>query len=151
MGLPAAMRALCAPCLLLAALIGAWVGTIAAATSGLAIAAALSPTIAAATGSATDSLRFTPGSVALPADAPTLLDKLTWRLTADGKRRVELLAYATGSEASEARRLSLDRAVAVRTYLATRGVSPTRVILRPLGNREPDGIPADRVDLVTID
>jgi outer membrane protein OmpA-like peptidoglycan-associated protein len=140
---------------MLAALVGAWGGTMTAATSDLAIAAALSPSDDAATGGAsteTGTLRFTPGSVALPADAPALLDKLASRLTADGKRRVELLAYATSdNEASAARRLSLDRAMAVRTYLAARGVSPIRVILRPLGNRGPEGIPVDRVDLVALD
>jgi outer membrane protein OmpA-like peptidoglycan-associated protein len=152
------MRALRILCLFLAALVGVRGSSMTAAAFDLAIADALSPSGDTATGGArteTDSIRFTRGSVALPADAPALLDKLASRLTADGKRRLELLAYATSdndaSEASEARRLSLDRAVAVRSYLAARGVSPTRVILRPLGDRGPDGIPADRVDLVALD
>jgi outer membrane protein OmpA-like peptidoglycan-associated protein len=149
-----AMRASRAFCLLLAALLGAWGSTLACAAPDLMIAAASSPGVDAAAGKATtgtDSLRFAPGSVALPADAPALLDKLASRLAADGKRRVELLAYSTGNEASEARRLSLDRAIAVRAYLAARGVSPARVILRPLGGRGPEGIPADRVDMVALD
>ncbi|MGO8918656.1 MAG: OmpA family protein [Stellaceae bacterium] len=97
------------------------------------------------------SVRFAPGGSELPADAEPVLDRLASRLDADGKSRVELLAYASGSnENSRARRLSLDRAIAVRAYLTARGVSQTRVIVRALGNGAP-GSGGDRVDVVPLD
>jgi outer membrane protein OmpA-like peptidoglycan-associated protein len=150
------MRAFRVSCLLLVGVTGAWGGVLPHAVPGLALAASVpAPSVdaaAMAAGTETASLRFTPGSVALPADAPTVLDKLASRLTADRNRRIELLAYATSrTDASDARRLSLDRAVAVRAYLTAQGVAPVRVILRPLGERAPVGTPADRVDMVALD
>jgi outer membrane protein OmpA-like peptidoglycan-associated protein len=59
-----------------------------------------------------------------------------------------LLAYAKGTEdsASQARRLSLSRALAVRGYLIEQGVLPTRMDVRALGNKADDD-PRDRVDV----
>lgn len=95
------------------------------------------------------SVRFAPGRAALPADAHPILDRLASRLDSNRGSRVELLAYASGSnEESRARRLSLDRALVVRDYLTARGVSRSRVILRPLGNHPPE---ADRVDVVSLE
>jgi outer membrane protein OmpA-like peptidoglycan-associated protein len=59
-----------------------------------------------------------------------------------------LLAYAKGTAdaASRARRLSLTRALAVRTYLMEQGVLPTRIDVRALGNKAEED-PRDRVDV----
>jgi len=59
-----------------------------------------------------------------------------------------VLAYAAGvpDDPSDARRLSLARAIAVRSALLADGVSSSRVYLRALGSAATDG-PADRVDL----
>ncbi len=97
------------------------------------------------------SVRFTPGGSALPEAAHTVLDQVASRLESDDKSRVELLAYASGSNLnSRARRLSLDRAMAVRGYLARRGVSRSRVLLRALGNRHAGG-DGDCVEVVTLE
>jgi outer membrane protein OmpA-like peptidoglycan-associated protein len=97
------------------------------------------------------SVPFAPGGSELPAAARPVLDRLASRLDSDGKSRIELLAYASGSNLnSRARRLSLDRAIAVRAYLATRGVPETRVIVRALGNGEA-GDGGDRVEIVPLD
>jgi outer membrane protein OmpA-like peptidoglycan-associated protein len=97
------------------------------------------------------SVPFAPGGSELPAAARPVLDRLASRLDSDGKSRVELLAYASGSnQNSRARRLSLDRAIAVRAYLEARGVAETRVIVRALGNGEA-GDGGDRVEIVPLD
>jgi outer membrane protein OmpA-like peptidoglycan-associated protein len=84
----------------------------------------------------------------LGAEARGTLDGLLPRLEADERLRVEVLGYATaGSDASQARRVSLARALAVRTYLVDKGIKTSRVDVRALGSR-PEGEPADRVDLV---
>ncbi len=59
------------------------------------------------------------------------------------------MAYAGGDNdnASQARRLSLSRALAVRSYLIEQGVRSTRIDVRALGNKT-DVEPADRVDLI---
>jgi outer membrane protein OmpA-like peptidoglycan-associated protein len=76
------------------------------------------------------------------------LDALVPRLAGDDRLRVEILGYASpGSDASQARRLSLSRALAVRTYLVANGIKTSRVDVRALGSR-PEGEPADRVDLL---
>jgi outer membrane protein OmpA-like peptidoglycan-associated protein len=64
--------------------------------------------------------------------------------------RLQLLAYADGEgiTPSKARRLSLSRALAVRSYLIDNGVRSTRIDVRALGNKQGDG-PGNRVD-VTI-
>lgn len=65
--------------------------------------------------------------------------------------RVQLLAYAAGTEetASQARRLSLSRALAVRSFLISQGVRSTRMDVRALGNKVESG-PANRVDAVLV-
>jgi outer membrane protein OmpA-like peptidoglycan-associated protein len=84
----------------------------------------------------------------LSPKARETIDELLPRLTADERLRVEVLGYAAGStDASQARRVALARALAVRSYLAEKGIKTTRVDVRALGGR-PDGDPPDRVDLV---
>ena len=48
-----------------------------------------------------------------------------------------------------ARRLSLSRALQVRSYLIDQGVRSTRIDVRALGANVPSG-PADRVDIKTV-
>jgi len=60
------------------------------------------------------------------------------------------MAYAGGGgDASKARRLSLSRALAVRTYLIEQGIGSTRIDVRALGNAA-EGGPPDRVDLLML-
>jgi len=65
-----------------------------------------------------------------------------------GARRVQLEAYGgtPGDKSSEARRLALKRALAVRQLLIDNGVPSTRIDVRALGGVDDKG-PNDRVDV----
>jgi outer membrane protein OmpA-like peptidoglycan-associated protein len=62
--------------------------------------------------------------------------------------RVELQAFggAPGDKGSDARRLSLKRALAIRQILIEDGVSPDRIDVRAMGGADDSGLP-DRVDV----
>jgi outer membrane protein OmpA-like peptidoglycan-associated protein len=97
-------------------------------------------------------LVFQPGSADLPAGGETTLKELAQKLNVDESLRLQVVAYADGTpeQASQARRLSLSRALTVRSYLIGQGVRSTRIDVRALGSRAGDG-PADRVDLLIGD
>lgn len=80
------------------------------------------------------------------------LQELSNRMKESENLRVQLLAYAEGSPetASQARRLSLSRALAVRSFLINQGVRSTRMDVRALGNKAESG-PRDRVDAVLVE
>jgi outer membrane protein OmpA-like peptidoglycan-associated protein len=112
------------------------------------------PVVAPATAAAgTHSILFAPGAADVPSEAHATLDALARRLATNGSLRLQVIAYAKGSddEASRARRLSLARAIAVRAYLIEKGVPGVRMDVRALGNRITGPGPADRVDLVVLD
>jgi outer membrane protein OmpA-like peptidoglycan-associated protein len=94
-------------------------------------------------------IAFAQGSAELSAAARSTLDDLALRMQSEASLRAQLLAYAAdaGDGGSQARRLSLSRALAVRAYLIDRGVRSTRLDVRALGSNVPDG-PPDRVDIV---
>ncbi|MBL4721663.1 MAG: OmpA family protein [Alphaproteobacteria bacterium] len=94
-------------------------------------------------------IRFAPTSPDLPPKAKTALDALAKKLNSDTGLRVQLHGYASGpSESpSQARRLSLFRALSVRTFLMKKGIRSTRIDVRALGSKE-DGGPKDRVDVL---
>ncbi|MBT6117743.1 MAG: OmpA family protein [Rhodospirillaceae bacterium] len=81
--------------------------------------------------------------------AKKTLSDVAQSMKADDNARLQLLAYAAGAEneSSKARRLSLSRALAVRSYLIAEGVRSTRIDVRALGNKT-EAEPADRVDLL---
>ena len=85
-----------------------------------------------------------------PADT-RLLNGIAARLRQDENTRLEVLGYASGTPETnrESRRLSLERALAVRSYLIDQGVRRTRIDVRALGQTAPQG-PADRVDLLLV-
>ena len=64
--------------------------------------------------------------------------------------RVELQAFGgtKGDKGSDARRLSLKRALAIRQVLIDDGVSPDRIDVRAMGGVDDTG-PTDRVDVYT--
>ncbi|WP_073954006.1 OmpA family protein [Thalassospira sp. TSL5-1] len=97
------------------------------------------------------SLPFAGDSFELDASAKKSLDKVIGNLAKNGDLRVQLQAYAAGESqnASKARRLSLSRALQVRSYLIDGGVRSTRIDVRALGANVPSG-PADRVDIKTV-
>ncbi len=88
--------------------------------------------------------------IADSARAP--LQKLSDTMKKSENLRVQLMAYAGGTSetASQARRLSLSRALAVRSFLINQGVRSTRMDVRALGNKA-EGGPSDRVDAVLVE
>jgi len=94
---------------------------------------------------------FAPSSARLDSDGQSTLGPVSAALAKNSKLRVELKAYARGntSTVSQARRLSLSRALAIRSHLIKRGVRATRIDVRALGNKVPDGVP-NRVDLLVF-
>lgn len=97
------------------------------------------------------SLQFASDSADINSLAEGVLDELVQIMKQDEGLRVQLLAYAEGTAetASRARRLSLSRALAVRSYLIDRGVRSTRMDVRALGNSVAQG-PEDRVDVIVL-
>ena len=61
--------------------------------------------------------------------------------------RLQLLAYAGGQDlsTSKARRMSLSRALAVRSFLINKGVRSTQIDVRALGSKTNEK-PVNRVD-----
>ncbi|MBF0375404.1 MAG: OmpA family protein [Alphaproteobacteria bacterium] len=102
-----------------------------------------------APGGASLTLPFAADSAALSNEARQALTELGQRMGREDAIHVVLQAYAAGGEdtAYLAKRLSLSRALTVRSFLMDQGVRSTRIEVRALGNRVPNG-PADRVDLM---
>jgi outer membrane protein OmpA-like peptidoglycan-associated protein len=84
------------------------------------------------------------------ADKPQLR-QLVDRMLKDENLRVELVAYAEGTDATanKARSLSLTRAQSIRGYLIDQGLRNSRVDMRVLGHKVKEGNP-DRVDIVVL-
>lgn len=76
------------------------------------------------------------------------LASVAGRLKGDENLRLTVVAYASGSadQPSTARRLSLARALAVRSYLIEQGIDNLRINVQAEGSRNAGGQP-DRVDL----
>jgi outer membrane protein OmpA-like peptidoglycan-associated protein len=94
---------------------------------------------------------FEQGSPDLTDSAIATLDALAASLKANSGLRIQLQAFASGSDetAPEARRLSLKRALNVRGHLVEREIRNTRMDVRALGIKSAGG-PADRVDAVIV-
>ncbi|MEQ8392791.1 MAG: OmpA family protein [Thalassospira sp.] len=97
------------------------------------------------------SLGFAADSFELSNAAKSELNQVISAMNKDDSLRIQLQAYAAGdgANASKARRLSLSRALQVRSYLIDQGVRSTRIDVRALGANVPSG-PADRVDIKTV-
>ncbi len=98
-------------------------------------------------------VRFGAGASDIPEDGKSALDAAAASLAADPKARLQLVAYASGSadDPVAARRVSLTRAVQMRSYLIAKGVPSVRMEVRALGDQNVGSGPADRVDLVIVD
>lgn len=92
-------------------------------------------------------VRFLSGKSEITEQAQALLDELAGRLL-QSSVRVRLAAFSgrAGDLSSEARRLSLARALAIRNYLSAKGITPDRVDVLAFGGAQ-DGVP-DRVDVL---
>ena len=91
---------------------------------------------------------FATKSTDIPPGTESFFKKMVEQVKADKSLRLQLRGYAGSSEGSvsQARRVSLFRALAVRTYLMKRGIRSTRMDIRALGNKVEKGNP-DRVDI----
>jgi len=87
-------------------------------------------------------------STDLPAAAREDLDGLAGWLKANPEVRIQIVGYASAATTagSDARRRSLFRTLAVRTYLIENGVLSTRMDVRALGDRTAEE-PKDRVEV----
>lgn len=101
-----------------------------------------------------DSLRivFDADSSKLPKSARDSLLDMSTKMSGNETLRLQLLAYAgtADTSASAARRLSLSRALAVRSFLIENGVRSTRIDVRALGNKSSDAV-SERVDITVIE
>ena len=95
-------------------------------------------------------LLFERSTTKLNAAAKRQLQKLATTIAANNQR-IQLKAFASGASdrASAARRESLSRALAVRSYLIENGVRSTGIDVRALGAPK-DGGPSDRVDVILL-
>ncbi|MDH5187606.1 MAG: OmpA family protein [Rhodospirillaceae bacterium] len=95
---------------------------------------------------------FEPDTAKLAGLARDDLSALVKNMGDNENLRLQLLAYAGGADmsASVARRLSLSRALAVRSYLIESGIRSTRIDVRALGNKTTDA-DTERVDITVIE
>ena len=114
------------------------------------------PISAAATSAATDTgdglrVTFGAGQTDLSPASATAIQGFVRGAQANTNTTFNVVAYAAGTpeDPSTARRLSLSRALAVRSTLIAAGVGSARIYLRALGSPAGDG-PADRVDLTVM-
>tara|TARA_A100001037_G_scaffold12867_2_gene12003 strand:- start:25082 stop:25381 length:300 start_codon:yes stop_codon:yes gene_type:complete len=93
---------------------------------------------------------FLGATTRLTPDAERSLGSLAATM-AESDGRLQLKAYAggTGETLSSSRRLSLSRALAVRSFLIEQGIRSTRIDVRALGRAEDSG-PPERVDIVLL-
>jgi outer membrane protein OmpA-like peptidoglycan-associated protein len=93
-------------------------------------------------------LTFAPGQSDLSPDSTAAIRQLTGSASLGDSATFNILAYAPGTpdDPSTARRVSLSRAMAVRSALVANGVPSARIFVRALGAQYGDG-PPDRADL----
>lgn len=97
------------------------------------------------------SVGFDVGVIKLTDGAQSELESVITTLSKNEDLRVRLHAFAKTPDGNKnaARRLSLSRALAVRSYLMDKGIRSTRMDVRALGNQS-DGAAADRVDVTVV-
>ncbi len=88
----------------------------------------------------------------LPAAAKKDLKALAKKIKGKDNLRLQLMAYAGGKSlsASKARRMSLSRALSVRSFLIENGVRSTRIDVRALGSKTTEK-PLNRVDVNIVE
>jgi outer membrane protein OmpA-like peptidoglycan-associated protein len=97
-------------------------------------------------------VHFAKADASLTPDGRALLDRVAATLAANDKLRLELVAHASGDpdDPVMARRVALQRAIVLRTYLIDHGVQSVRMDVRALGDKDAGDGPLDRVDLVLV-
>ena len=93
---------------------------------------------------------FAGASTRLTPDAERRLASLAATMMEnDGRLQLKAHAGGTSETRRSARRLSLSRALEVRSFLIEQGIRSTRIDVRALGRPEDDG-PSERVDVVLL-
>ncbi|HRC27659.1 MAG TPA: OmpA family protein, partial [Alphaproteobacteria bacterium] len=87
-----------------------------------------------------------------PSQTGDLKTRVSTALVRNPRARIQILSFASAADGSQssARRVSLLRALSVRGWLVSRGIAPSRIDVRALGEGAKDGSP-DRIDLVVFD
>jgi outer membrane protein OmpA-like peptidoglycan-associated protein len=111
------------------------------------------PPVAITAGTSIARIDFASGGTDLSENSKRALDRAVAELRRDQNVQLQLVAYATGGSGDDggrvARRVSLSRALAVRSYLIEQGIRATRMDVSALGNPSADGSAAsDRVVLL---
>jgi len=97
-------------------------------------------------------VEFKPTASKFPATAKKGLQALAKKLKGKDNLRLQLMAYAGGKSlsASKARRMSLLRALSVRSFLIGSGVRSTHIDVRALGSKTTEK-PLNRVDVNIVE
>lgn len=93
---------------------------------------------------------FMIGSDKLSKEAEESLNKVVAYMLANPKARLTMAAYSTTDgkiSPRQARKISMNRALAARDYLASKGIDSSRVDVKPLGANVPSG-DMDRIDIL---
>ena len=108
----------------------------------------LKPALSAPATALATSLDFAPAATDLDSSDRLALSEVAAQMRAapDGQLSITAYAIAPNGDEALARRLALDRAVAVRRFMIEQGVPGTRLAVRALGRPSGAGT-ADRVDL----
>lgn len=104
-----------------------------------------SPVMTRASGTLATTVAFAGQSAELNAAAKTDLDRLAKNLGDRSPRQIEVRAYASGAD-PDSRKVSLARALVVRSYLIDRGVK-ARIEIGAFGGDSRGGV-SDRVDIL---
>ena len=88
----------------------------------------------------------------MPAKAKKGLQALALKLKSKNTLRLQLMAFAGGKSlsSSKARRMSLSRALSIRSFLIENGVRSTRIDVRALGSKTTEK-PLNRVDVNIVE
>lgn len=98
-------------------------------------------------------IAFKDGETDLPMTALGGIDySVVSALKADTDARVQIIAWSGASDGKEttARRTSLSRALAVRSYLIGKGIDPTRMDVRAMGIQQDSKAAPDLVDVIMV-
>ena len=96
-------------------------------------------------------LRFNGSESDLDPNRKQSLDTIVEHMNTNDSLRLQLRSYAASADGSQssARRISLARAIEIRKYIMDKGIRPTRIDVRALGDKT-DQTPIDRIDMVFV-
>ncbi len=96
------------------------------------------------------SIEFSPAETEVPLAAKKPLEKLAEKMIAHPNLTVRIIGYASGGDEktdTSARRISLSRALSIRTFLINRGADNLHIMVEAMGNQPTSGNP-ERADVI---